>query len=279
MDEVIPINELADLRRTRYRQTKENFVRSEDDALDFINEMGFVWLIDPSEADLPSVHLASPSPYKPSGHRYVQNAASWWDLKQTLPGRKACYYSKVLRGRGTFISWDCFPLFYAVYATGNDYRHDYREGILSRDEKRVLDLVGGAPEISTHELRRKFGTPGKDTTRAMDRALQNLQETFRITVAGGSLEGWSLHNWALVEDWVPAECLERARQLDPSTAKRELTLRYVRMAIAASVGDIAWVFRWKRREVAPLVDDLVRESRLREVEVPDLPGILFSTGD
>lgn len=271
MDSIL-IDELARMRQVRYRQTDETCCRTEKDALDFIEDLGFAWLIDLSEADLPSVHKASPQPYSGEVHDFY--ASSWWDLKQTLPGRKECYYGKVLRGRGTFISWECFPFFYSAYGPTSDYRDDYRQGILSREEKRILDLIAQYPEISSRDLRKKFGPVGKDVTRSMDRAIQSLQETFRITVAGGSLEGWSLHNWALVEDWVKPEYL--SRRVDASDAKKELVLRYVRMAVAASVGDIAWVFRWKRREVADLVNGLIEEGRLREIEVIGLPGEMYT---
>ena len=275
VEDILSLDELAAMRRARYRQTEVTHLRTEADALDFINDLGFVWLINLSDADLPSLHHAAPQPYEGEESRDAEKAESWWDSKQTLPGRKACYYSKVLRGRGTFISWECFPAFHAVYATGNDYEYDYRAGILSRDEKRVLDLIAACPGIPSPELRKRFGPIGKATTRALDRALQSLQETFRITVAGGSLEGWTIHNWALVEDWVPRRHLDEARKTDRSVAQEELALRYVRMAVAVTEGDIAWVFRWKRRATAEMVQRLVDEGRLHEVEVMEMPGVMF----
>jgi len=278
--DIISLDELTRLRRTNYRQEEGTRLRTEDDALDFINELGFAWLIDLSDADLPSLHKAALESYeRPGAKWHDQIARSWWDSKQTLTGRKACYYSKVLRARGTFISWECFPLFYSVYATGNEYEEDYRRGLISRDEKRILDLIAEQPEISSRDLRRRFGSQGKDVTRTMDRALQNLQETFRITVAGGSIEGWTLHNWALVEDWVPARCLEEARRIAPETAIKELILRYIRIAVAASVGDIAWVFRRKRKDVARIVEELLREGRILPIEVLGLPGEMYSEAE
>jgi hypothetical protein len=270
--ETISIDDLARIRQSRYRQTAETCCLTERDALDFINDLGFLWFIDSCEADLPSLHTASPKPFSVDDHEFY--ASSWWDLKHTLTSRKDCYYAKVLRGRGTFISWECFPFFYAAYASADDYHDDYRKGILSREEKRILDLIGQYPGISSRDLRKKFGPVGKDVTRAMDRALQNLQETFRITVAGGSLEGWSLHYWALVEDWVSPAYL--SKRSDLPAARKDLVLRYVCMAIAASVGDIAWVFRWKRKEVAGIVDNLIEEGLVREIEIIGLPGEMYT---
>lgn len=271
------LDELIERRKASYRQADGTHIRSEADALDFINDLGFVWLINLSDADLPSLQHATPQSFGPDPYAKGSTIArSWWDLKQTLPGRKACYYGKVLRGRGTFISWECFPLLCAVYASVNDYEDDYRDGILSRDEKRVLDLIAAHPEIPSPDLRRKFGPIGKHVTQELDRALQHLQGTFRITAAGGSLEGWTIHNWALVGDWVAAEHLERARSLDLREAKKQLIVRYLRMSVASSAGDIAWVFRWNRREVAGLVQALIRSGDIREIEVLGIPGPMYA---
>lgn len=272
MGDLITLDWLTELRRQNYRQTDDTCIHTEDEALSMISDLGFCWLIDLSDADLPSLHLAMTRGKNPWGEK------CWWNSKQTLPGRKACWYSKMLRGRGTFISWECFPQFYAVYASGNDYSEDYGRGIMSRDEKRILELIADEPEISSRDLRRRFGSQGKAITRAMDRALQNLQETMKITVAGGSLEGWTVHNWALVEDWVEAEHLDRARRTDRDSAIRELILRYVRMSVAASAGDIAWVFRWKRRDVASLVEQMASDGFLRPIRVEGLQGRMFVSG-
>jgi hypothetical protein len=272
MSDTITLHELTELRRTKYRQTQDTRCRSENDGLDFINELGFCLLIGSVDADLPNLMQSAVEPHQDPWSETP--AHMWWDLKQTLPARKACYYAKVLRGRGTFISWDCLPYFYALHASKNDYVDDYRAGTLSRDEKRILDLIAEYPDISSRELRRKFGPVGKDTSKAMDRAMLPLQEAFRITVSGGSIEGWSLHNWSLVEDWVPREFLRTAQAIAPQDAMKELIVRYVRMSIAASAGDIAWIFRRKRKEIAVLVQELVADGRLHEIEVEGL-GVMM----
>ncbi|HEX2988219.1 MAG TPA: hypothetical protein VHS06_08630, partial [Chloroflexota bacterium] len=87
------------LRKRRFRQTCDTRCRSERDALAFVNELGFCGLIDSVDADIPNLRQASVEPYEdPWGE---VPARIWWDVKQTLPARKACYYAKVLRGRGT----------------------------------------------------------------------------------------------------------------------------------------------------------------------------------
>lgn len=272
----LTMDQLVDDRRIRYRQRDDLHIRTEDDALAFINDLGFVWLINLSDADLPSLEKANPGPYAYASYGdNTRSSAWWWAWKQTLPGRKACYYAKALRGRGTFISWECFPLFYAAYATGNDYHEDFRLGTLSRDEKRTLDIISANPVISSRDLRRKYGPPGKDSTRNMNKAVQCLQESFRITAAGGSLDGWTLHNWALVEDWVSDEIIATARGIDRVTAMKALILKYLHVTCAAASGDIAWVFRWNPRVVSGLFADLINEGRIRAVSLKGIDGAMY----
>jgi hypothetical protein len=272
----LSVNQLVNERQIRYRQRDNLYIKTENDALDFINELGFAWLINLSDADLPSLEKANPGPYLYDDYQdNTRYSTWWWAWKQTLPGRKACYYAKVLRGRGTFISWECFPLFYAVYASGNDYHEDYRLGVLSRDEKRALDIISEYPEISSRDLRKKYAPPGKDSTRSLNRAIQSLQETFRITVAGGLLDGWTLHNWALVDNWVPNVVLTKAQGIDRSTAMKALILKYLYISCAAALGDIAWVFRWKLQVVSELLVDLINDGAIRKVSVSGIDGFMY----
>lgn len=263
----ITMDELFAMRAAHFRRRDGSRIHTEADALEFIEHLGFVWLINPSDGDLPSLEKANPGPYAHAS--YGENTlagAWWWAWKQTLPARKGCYYAKVLRGRGTFISWECFPHFYA------SFHIDPSSGELSKDESRVLDMIADAPGVMSPELRKAFGPTGKDVSRRLDKALQSLQQSFLITVAGGSLEGWTVHKWACVEDWVPAEHMRRAASLDKETARKELVLRYLRMAVAASIGDIAWVFRYPRPQVRTLLADLESEGRITRTEILDLPG-------
>jgi hypothetical protein len=46
VEDILSLDELAAMRRARYRQTEVTHLRTEADALDFINDLGFVWLIN-----------------------------------------------------------------------------------------------------------------------------------------------------------------------------------------------------------------------------------------
>jgi len=236
-------------------------VGTEKEALDFIGEAGFALLwVSGEQLNLPSLSGAYPPKRKDWG---------WWNWKQTLPEKKACYYAKILRHKGTFISWDFFPCFYAVYAARRSYQEEWRAGLLDRVHKRLLEILTGAGPMMMKELRLAYGPPGKENTRRVLRALQELQKAFRVCPSGGDTEGWSHHRWDLVERWVPAAYLRKGRALDPQKAGAAIIARFLEVAGVASVGEICWLFSWSR-ETAEGFLGLVKG--LVEVEIEGIKG-------
>ncbi len=213
-----------------------------------------------SGTELPSIQASAREPW------------AWWDWKQTLPERKACYYAKVLRRRGTFIAWDWFPLFYAAHADPRPYWRQYREGLLDRAGKQILDLLDRRGPLMTREIRLAFGPRSKENTRRVKSTLVDLQTRFLITAAGGDTDGWSHHRWALVDGWVPMGLLMAGRGLPREDARARLIARFAENVVATTPADIAWVFGWERRQVDSLVADLVACNQMVAARAPELGG-------
>jgi hypothetical protein len=259
--------ELERLRRRRFRQARGRHVRSEADAAEFIDDLGFLLLMSIGDAPLPNLADANPTERGWSDyHNMTLNARWWWAWKQTLPGARKCYQARLLRARPTFVSWRWFPAFHAVYATGRDYEDAYHAGIMSRAEKRILDLLADRGPLATRALRRAFGPVGKPISREFERALVSLQTSMRICAAGGSLEGWTMYHWALTEDWVPRRLLDRALRLDPQEAMKAIILQHLRNVVAGTPGELAWLFRWEARLVRDLVAELLVARKIEEME-------------
>lgn len=256
----IPLSALEAYRTRSFHLSDDLRVGTEEAALDFVNESGFVLLwTSGGQLNYPSLSAA----YPPGG------SWGWWDWKQLLPARKACYYAKVLRHKGTFISWDYLPCFYAVYSPRRSYEDEWQDGVLDRSHKRVLDILAHQGPLMTKELRLAFGPPGKANTRLVKRALEELQRVFRVCPAGGDTEGWSHHCWDLVDRWVPLRSLRRGQELDIEAAGGAIIARYLRTVGAASVGEIAWLFGWDH----PTVRAFLGEVRgLVEATLEGLPG-------
>ncbi len=253
---------LDDIERRRahlWRMEPARRISSEAGALKLIEELGFIFLTHIGDEDLPSIHRAAGGDW-----------GIWWDWKQTLPERKACYYAKVLRRHGTFISWKWFPAFYRAYADPRPYLRLYRDGLLDRDEKRILDLLAERGPMMTRDLRSEFAPRSKGNTRRVKSILVDLQARFLITAAGGETTGWSHHRWDLVERWAPARALAAAAELSREQACAAITKRFVEIMIATTPADICWVFGWERDEVSRLVERLIEEGKVQRALAPEL---------
>lgn len=256
----IPLRDIERARGQRWRTAPGRRIEGERGAARFISELGFVLLMPISGTELPSIHACTREQW------------AWWDWKQALPGRKACYYAKLLRRRGTFVSWEWFPMFYAAYADPRPHWRQYRDGVLDRAGKRILELLEAQGPLMTREIRLAYGARSKENTRRVKSMLVELQTRFLITAAGGDTEGWSHHRWALVDRWVPTRVLAAARSVSREDARSRLVARFVENMIATTAADIAWVFGWERRQVESLVGELVAREELGRGNAPELGG-------
>jgi hypothetical protein len=254
----ISLAHIERLRAHRWRTARARQITDEPGALRFISELGFLLLMPIAGAELPSIHTAT------------RRQWAWWDWKQTLPGRKACYYAKVLRRRGTFIAWSCFPHFYAAYARRRPYSHQFRDGLLDREEKQILDLLSERGPLMTTDLRLAFAPRSKQNTRRLKALLTELQRRFLICAAGGDTQGWSHHRWDLVERWVPSRLFARARELSPRQARASLVRSFISNMLVTTPADITWVFGWDRATLDPVLDHLLSERRLQWASVPEV---------
>jgi hypothetical protein len=258
---------LEAFRERTFRRKSGLRVTTEEQALEFIRQAGFVFLLFPKEQlDFPSLSCAYPPRRKDW---------PWWNWKQTLPEKKACYYAKVLRRKGTFISWRFFPAFYAVYGGRDSYEQQWRAGLLDRTQKRLLEILERDGPLMTKELRLAYGPPGKENTRRVLHALEELQARFQVCPAGGDTEGWSHHNWDLVERWVPQKYLRQGRAMNLKAAGAALIAQFLRIVGASTLSEICWLFSWRKEKAQEF---LAGVKELREVEIKNLGNDFLTLG-
>jgi hypothetical protein len=113
MPSVITAAQLKAYRAQTYHLKPARRLKSEDDALRFVNERGFVYFWPIKGVELPSLWAAV------AGDRPVADAHDdpghvTWGWKDRLLGTKQWFYAKVLRGRATMIALKTLPYFYAL---------------------------------------------------------------------------------------------------------------------------------------------------------------------
>ena len=149
-----------------------------------------------------------------------------WRWKNSLPAVKRCAYGHHLRRRGVFISWRLFPAFRRLWGLHGPVDQVLESDRLNPIERHVLQVVAIQGPIRSRDLRREVQELSGASKRHYQAAVRTLQERFLITVAGGSVEGFTMHDWDLVERHAPLEAL--AATLPEDAARAQLTLQAVR---------------------------------------------------
>jgi hypothetical protein len=223
------------------------------DAAELVNQRGFMLLGELPRPGLPSLSGADEE---------REWSVSWhaWRWKETLPAARACAYLKWFRGQGTFISWRRYPDFYALWGPELDATDAYRAGLLGRSELAVLSEISDRGPISSRQLwqtlRARLGR-----RQEMIRALASLQKRLFVSVSGGDVAGWSMHNWDLATRCAPDGLLDVLPSRE--SARRALVLQAVDNLVYCAPREVASLFGWAPAEVVEVARSLESEGRVR----------------
>ena len=261
---VDPILTLAKINKARSKLNQLNSgvkIRNDEEACRFINERGFVLLMPIEGIPLPSLSEADEAKPWP-GFATTDRAWAW---KETLPGSKSCAYTKLIHGRGTFICWRLYPSFLRIYGPEGDPDYEYENGRMNLVEKDLISIVAEYGPIDSRELWLKAKNLFGGKRNRFTAALELLQSRFFFTVAGGSLEGWTLHTWDLVERQVPPEVIGKLPILDE--ARVNLLRQTIRNCLAAPERKLCSILRWPPADLHRCVEILMNEGTVQEIQV------------
>ena len=238
------------LRDQRGHRRPELRVQSEEQALDFINEVGFCFLFGAREFAMPTLWeaICGGAREVPQQHD-DDDLGRTWSWKDSLPTRKACFYGKLLRKTATLLSLRLLPHLYALspnYGTEDDYLEEYREGRLTAEAKWVYEaLLNNGPQ-STNRLRRLAGLEGKANMGRFDRAVGELQAGLKIVKAGISdANAWGYcYVYDLVLRQYP-DLPEQARAIHSTAAEDALCLSYLHSTVCVSQAEVGRLFGWE----------------------------------
>jgi hypothetical protein len=198
-----------------------------------------------------------------------------WELKDTLPARRRCYYGKLLKGRPVLVALDLFPAFYALVRgrqRARDFSAEYRAGRLSDTARRLMESFFRESPQYTRGLRADTFMLEPSKTREFERAMGELQQGLWIVKTEERYEPSFSYRWDLLERWLPDQVAE-GRGLGRPAALETLLARYLEGAVYSTPGRMARVFGVGAAETAEAVARLGRAGRVRVgVAVRGWPG-------
>ncbi len=258
--------QLDEYRKETFRLEEGMYLRSKDEALQFVNERGFVYFWPIKGVTFPSLWTAV------AGNRPVADAHDdpghvTWRWKDEMLDERQWYYAKVLRGKATIIAMDILPTYYALSENygdpDKDYLQLYEDGLLTREAKVIYEALLREGPLDTVNLRRVIHMTGKASNSPFDRGLVALQKDFKILPVGIAEAGAWRYSFIydLVHRYYP-DIPEKARPIKLSDARQKLVSLYFDSVGAATAAEVRKLFQWRKRELERTLARLVELGKL-----------------
>jgi len=265
-------------RARAFRHARGLRVRSARTAAAFVSQVGVCstfYRFPDGLACLWEAVVGRERPRWPRHSHHDEGIGLTWELKDTLPATRRCYYGKLVRHRPVLVALDLFPAFYAL-ARGRqrarDFGAEYRAGRMSATAKRLMASFFRESPQYTRGLRADtfMLEPGK--TREFERAMAELQQGLWIVKTEERYEPSFSYRWDLVERWLPEQVAE-GRGLGRAAALDRLIARYLAGAVYSTPARMARLFGLEAAETAQAVARLAKLGRVgKDVEVAGWPG-------
>jgi hypothetical protein len=261
-----------------FRHARALRVRSARTAEAFVNQVGVCstfYRFPDGLACLWEAVVGRERPLWPRRSHHDEGIGLTWELKDTLPAKRRCYYGKLVKRRPVLVALDLFPAFYALVRgrqRARDFAAEYRAGRMSVSAKRLMDSFFRESPQYTRGLRADtfMLEPGK--TREFERAMAELQQGLWIVKTEERYEPSFSYRWDLLERWLP-DAVAEGRGLSRAAALDRLVGRYLGGAVYSTPKRMARLFGLEPAETAQAVSRLARAGRVRaDVEVAGWPG-------
>lgn len=259
---------LRQYRAKTFRYTPDLLLHSSEDAVEFVNQLGFVFFWPIKNVLLPSLWVATAGD-RPVPDWHDDPGHVTWDWKDSLLGKHRLFYGRVLHRRNTFISLELLPFFYALSPNygepDTDYLDEYELGQITPEMKSIYEALLRLGPLDTLALREAAHLARAGNDSRFNRALDDLQITFKILPIGISNAG-SWH-YAMIYDILPhhyPELIQAARKIDDSSARLEILRRYFLSVGAAQLRDIQKLFSWKPKDIRSILEVLLKNQFIED---------------
>jgi len=256
---------LSNFRSRTYRLLSEDQVKSPEQAVQFVNERGFIFFWPVKDFDLPSLWTAVAGD-RPVPNEHDDPGHITWGWKDSMLDKRRWYYGKLLRRRASLVSLDIIPYFYTLsdrVGDLDDYMLLYEEGRLTFEEKSIAEALLKFGALNTIELRQKAQLSASSAKSRFERALAALQSGLWVLPVGVAEAGAWRYSfiYELFDRWYP-QVISKAREITRQEAYRKLSSLYLDSVGVSTTKEIRRLFRWKKNAIERALEDLFAESSI-----------------
>jgi hypothetical protein len=152
-----------------------------------------------------------------------------WQWREEIAEEGNIAYGKLFRGKAGFISKEWFPIFASYRRDGYDFDSRYEDGLVSRRQKRIIDILNKYDIIPSYELKKLAGF-GKEGEKNFEGTISELQMRTYVLIRNFRRKrnkkneeyGWSVANYMLSEKLYGKDYVRSAYGLSANEAKAKI---------------------------------------------------------
>ncbi|HZY45692.1 MAG TPA: hypothetical protein VFF70_13180, partial [Anaerolineae bacterium] len=180
---------ITSAREARYRRRMNLRVKTQAEASEFVQDVGFCFLFPIQNVEMPSLWDAiAGRVVRTSASHHGYEIDRTWGWKDDALDKKIWFYGKLIRDKATLVSLDFLPNFYALSENYGDYEHDYLEeykaGTLTAEAKSIYEALLKHGALDAIRLRRESHLSSDSAKGRFDKALTNLQTGLKVIPVG-----------------------------------------------------------------------------------------------
>ncbi len=264
---------LTEYRNQTFRFRSDLRLKEPQQAVDFVNERGFIFFWPVKGYSFPSLWGAVAGD-RPVADEHDDPGHVTWNWKDSLLDKKVWYYARILKRKNTFISLDMVRYFYALSPNYGepeaDFADQYNQGLLPLEAKLIFEALVRKGPLDTLSLRKEAHLSGSNSTSPFNRALDLLQQQFKVLpIAISEAGAWK---YAFVYDlthrYFP-ELPEQARFISESRALEQILMQFFTTMGAANLKKITSLFQWSADRTRNALDRMVKSGALLDEIIVD----------
>lgn len=249
----ISFEEVENFRDRKWRREETLKIETALEVEAMVEDLGFCLALTDSRTNLPSVYIAVCGRRDAHTPRNVQKdyeTSLAWTLKDEVMMRGKVYYSKLCKGRSTFVAPRLIPYFNAIWGVPKNQEKDK----LSADAQKVLKVLRKEWEMGTADLRAEAKI---ETRPKLSKALDELQKCLKVVPQEVLYQPKFTYIWTLAEARFPKELAKKSSREE---AVKELARAYLQMCHTTLLGDLSKAFGFYRWESGKANHQLVDEG-------------------
>ena len=178
---------------------KAPVIRSKEDVVGYVNEMGFLPFFKNHISGFSLEEIVAPEYWYDS---FSDGNLKWpaWSWREEIALDKSAVYGKFFRGKAGFIAREFFPDFCNYRRQGYDYDALYDDGLMKSSDKEIVDYLNKTGRMLSSRMKKELGF-GKGGRKGFDGIITRLQMQtyigvtefrYKLSSTTGETYGWGV---------------------------------------------------------------------------------------